>query len=134
MNKIPHFNLTWLLRYWLGFMLIYHSHWLFFEPDATKEFVAFIASKGFPVPEILAYLAKSIEFFGGALLLTGLYTRLVSFLIVLVLGIAALYIHKGLFWSEGELAFNYFLIAVILFFNPNIPFKLFKKNNKIEEK
>jgi len=127
MNKIPHLNLTWFLRYWLGFMLIYHSHWLFFEPDRTKDFIEFVASQGFPIPEILAYLAKSIEFFGGIMLLTGLYTRLTSFLIVLVLSIAALYVHKGLVWGEGELAFNYLLIAIILFFKPNTPFKLFNK-------
>jgi len=114
-------------------MLINHSYWFFLEPNEAIEFTVYLADHHFPLPNILGFIAKSIEFIGGILLLFGLWTRLVSFLIVMVLGVAAFYMHKGLIWSEGELAFTYLLMAFILFFNPKIPFKIFNRK-KIEEK
>lgn len=133
MINIPQLNLVWLLRYWLGFMLMYHSYWAFFEPGGMQDFTMYLSNNNFVFPKVLAVLAKSIEFFGGLLLVIGLWTRLVSFLMILVLGVAVFFMHKGLFWSEGELAFCYVLMAVILFFNPNIPFKLLNKKQKIRE-
>ncbi|WP_273565841.1 DoxX family protein [Maribacter halichondriae] len=131
MIKIPKLNLVWIIRYWLGIMLMYHSYWFFFETNGSQDFTAYLENNHFPLPNILGFIAKSVEFFGGLLLVLGLWTRLVSILIVSVLGVAVFYMHKGLFWSEGELAFCYLLMAIILFFNPEIPFKIFnRKNNK----
>lgn len=128
--NLPHINLVWILRYWLGFMLMFHSYWAFFEPNGMQEFATYLSKNNFIFPEILATIAKSIEFFGGLLLVLGLWTRLISFLMILVLGTAVFYMHKGSFWSEGELAFCYVLMAVILFFNPNVPFKIFNIKQK----
>ena len=126
LNKIPHLNLIWLIRYWLGAMMIYHSYWAFFDDNGLTGFAEYLVKSCFPEAYSLplAILSKSIEFFGGILLFFGFATRLVSFLIILVMGIAVFYMHKGLIWGEGELAFNYLLMAIILFFNPSIPFKI----------
>ncbi len=127
MNKIPKIDITWLLRYWLGLMMMYHSYWTFFDEGGLTGFAQYLTESGFPKNSsfLLAVVSKSIEFFGGLLLILGIGTRLISFLIMVVMGVAVFYIHEGLILGEGELGFNYFLIAVILFFNPSIPFHLF---------
>ena len=132
--KIPHYNLIWVIRYWLGIMMVYHSYWFFFEANGAKDFTGYLESNGFVFPQVQAIIAKSVEFFGGLLLILGLWTRFVSFMIALVFCVIVFYMHKGLIWSEGELAFNYLLMAIILFFNPEIPFQFikFKKINNYE--
>ena len=124
--NFPEKNVTWLLRYWLGIMMMYHSHWVFFEPDGLSGFADYLSKHGFPIPYVMAIISKSIEFFGGILLILGIGTRVVAFLMASVLGVAVFYMHKGLFWSEGELAFNYFLMAIVLFLMPSIPFHILK--------
>jgi len=131
MIKIPNLHVTWILRYWLGIMMMYHSYWFFFEPNGMQDFTTFLADNGFPLPRVLGFIAKSIEFGGGALLLLGLWTRLVALMIILVLGVAVFYTHSGLVWSEGELAFSYLLLAVILFFNPDIPYQFLNRKSKL---
>lgn len=127
--KIPVIDLVWILRYWLGVMMIYHSYWAFFDEGGLSGFAGYLVKNGFPesLSYGLAVVSKGIEFFGGIILLTGIATRLVAFFIFLVMGVAVFYMHKGLIWSEGELAFNYLLISIILFFNPYIPFQIFSK-------
>lgn len=130
MNRLlsfPEKNVTWLLRYWLGAMMMYHSYWAFFDEGGLSYFADYLGKHGFPIPHVLAIISKSIEFFGGLLLILGIATRPIALLVSSVMGVAVFYMHKGLFWSEGELAFNYFIMAVILFFMPNIPFSPFKK-------
>ena len=133
MQKLPNKDVTYLLRYWLGGMMIYHSYWVFFDDGGLVGFAGYLVKNGFPesLSYILALLSKGIEFFGGILLLTGFATRVISFLIILVMGVAVFFMHKGLFWSEGELAFNYLLMAFILCLNPKIPFNLIQRIKKI---
>lgn len=129
LNKFPIKDLTFVLRYWLGAMLIYHSYWAFFDKGGMEGFAGYLVKSGFPesLSYGLAVISKGIEFFGGIVLLTGFATRVVSFLIILVMGVAVFYMHKGLIWSEGELATNYLIMAIILFFMPNTPFNIFKQ-------
>ena len=122
--KIQEFNLIWLIRYWLGLMMILHSYKTLFDAEMLQGFTQYLAEKNFPIPNIMALISKAFEFVGGLLLVFGLYTRVAAIMIVIVLGVAAFYVHKGLIFGEGELAFTYFLLAVILFFKPNIPFTL----------
>ena len=125
--NFPEKNVTWLLRYWLGFMMMYHSYWAFFEADGLSGFAEHLGKHGFPIPYAMAIASKSIEFFGGLVLISGVATRFIAFLIASVMGVAVFYMHKGLLWSEGELAFNYFLMAIILFFMPSIPYHFSKR-------
>ena len=120
LEKIPTRDLTWILRIWLGSMMIYHSYWAFFDEGGLTGFAGYLVKNGFPesLSFGLAILSKGIEFFGGIVLLSGLATRLASLLVALIMGVAVFYLHKGLIWSEGELATNYLIIAIILFFSP----------------
>lgn len=116
--KIGTYNITWILRYWLGAIMMYHSYWAFFNKEGLSGFSEYLDNYGFPAPFLLAIIAKAIEFGGGFLLIMGIATRIVSLLIGLVMIVAVFIMHKGLFWSEGELAFNYLLLSIVLFLNP----------------
>lgn len=124
LNRLRHRNVTWVLRYWLGVMMVYHSYWAFFDEGGMSGFADYLNGNGIPFPFFMAVMAKSSEFFGGILLLIGLLTRVASLLIFCVMFVAVFHMHHGLVWSEGELAFNYLLMAAILFFEPNTPFNL----------
>lgn len=129
LDKLPVKDLTFVLRYWLGAMMIYHSYWAFFDEGGLGGFAEYLVKSGFPesLSFALAIISKGIEFFGGIILLTGFATRVAAFLIILVMSVAVFYMHKGLIWSEGELATNYLIMAIILFFMPNTPFNIFKQ-------
>lgn len=55
---------------------------------------------GLPMPEVMAALASGTEFFGGILLLLGLFTRLISIPLAFTMLIAAVTVH----WQNGWLA------------------------------
>ncbi len=125
-KKLPFFNLTWLIRYWLGIMLIFHSY----EPlllGGMSGFAGYLESLGIPFPAIAAYVAKISECLGGLMTILNIWTRFFTALIIIVMLVAVFIGHKGLIFGEAELAFNYLLLSSILFFKPNMPFKLFNR-------
>lgn len=124
--SFPNINLIWLIRYWLGIMMIWHSY----EPllvTGVDGFSGFLESLGIPFPVVMAYVAKLAELVGGLMLIVNYKSRLFSGLIIVVMLVATFVAHKGLIFGEAEMAFNYLILATILFFNPEIPFKIFKK-------
>lgn len=129
MNKhIPTLDLSWLIRYWLGLMMIFHSY----EPlliGGLSGFATYLDSLGIPFPTIGAYAAKISECLGGLMIILNIWTRFFSGLIIIVMSVAVFVGHKGLIFGEAELAFNYLLLAVVLFFKPSIPFNLLKNSN-----
>lgn len=52
------------------------------DPDRMAEFAAFMRQFNFPAPEILAPLSVWFQFFCGALLIAGLFTRWAGLLMV----------------------------------------------------
>ncbi|WP_222984772.1 DoxX family protein [Flagellimonas meishanensis] len=125
-KKIPVLDVTWLIRYWLGIMMILHSYeTLLF--DGISGFAGYLEALGIPFPAVAGYLAKVSECLGGLMIILNIWTRLFSALIGMVMLVAVFVGHKGLIFGEAELAFNYFLLAVVLFFRPSIPFKLINK-------
>ncbi len=81
-----------LLRAALGIIFIYHGYPKLFTHtrDAMQGFV----HMGFP--SYFVYLAGVIEFFGGFLLILGLFTRIAALLIFLEMCVALVKVH-GLF-------------------------------------
>ncbi|SDJ66759.1 Uncharacterized membrane protein YphA, DoxX/SURF4 family [Ferrimonas sediminum] len=55
---------------------------------------------GLPFPEVMAGLAAGTEFFGGILLVVGLFTRLISLPLMVTMLVAAFTVH----WENGWLA------------------------------
>ncbi|MBT0586566.1 HvfX family Cu-binding RiPP maturation protein [Alteromonas oceanisediminis] len=74
---------------------------------------------GLPFPTVMAGLATGTELIGGALLLAGLLTRLISIPLMITMLVAALSVH----WENGWLAIadsSSWLANGTLFYNPSV--------------
>ena len=79
-----------LLRVALGVIFIYHGYPKLF--GHTRQTMDAFAHMGFP--PYFAYLAGVIEFFGGCLLIVGLFTRIAGLLIAAEMAVALVQVHK----------------------------------------
>lgn len=79
-----------LLRVALGVIFIYHGYPKLF--GHTRQTMEAFAHMGFP--PYFAYLAGVIEFFGGCLLIAGLFTRVAGLLIAAEMAVALIQVHK----------------------------------------
>ncbi|MGA8869729.1 MAG: DoxX family protein [Candidatus Acidiferrales bacterium] len=79
-----------LLRVALGVVFIYHGYPKLF--GHTRQTMDAFAHMGFP--PYFAYLAGVIEFFGGCLLIVGLFTRIAGLLIAAEMAVALVQVHK----------------------------------------
>jgi putative oxidoreductase len=79
-----------LLRVALGAIFIYHGYPKLF--GHTRDAMQNFAHLGFP--GYFAYIAGVIEFFGGCLLLLGLFTRLAGLLLAGEMAVALWRVHK----------------------------------------
>lgn len=78
-----------LLRLGLGLIFIYHGYpKLFAHP---KEWLDNFQHMGFP--RYFAYISGAIEFFGGLMLIAGLFTRVAALLISIEMAIAVWRVH-----------------------------------------
>ncbi|HEV2490764.1 MAG TPA: DoxX family protein [Candidatus Acidoferrales bacterium] len=78
-----------LLRLGLGIIFIYHGFPKLFTH--TGDALAAFPHMGFPA--YFAYIAGIVEFFGGCLLVAGLFTRIAALLIAGEMAIALLKVH-----------------------------------------
>lgn len=79
-----------LLRIALGVIFIYHGYpKLFGHTRQTMD-----AFRHMGLPPYFAYLAGVIEFFGGCLLIVGLFTRVAGLLIAAEMAVALVQVHK----------------------------------------
>jgi putative oxidoreductase len=104
-----------VLRVVLGAVMIGHGHGKVF--GGLAHHVQFVSSLG--LPGWLAYPSAFTEFFGGILVIAGLFTRFVSLAILIDLGVAIWRVHwkSGLLGAGGyELPLALAAIAVALIF------------------
>ena len=78
----------------------------------SSEFINGTSKIGFPMPEFFAWAATLSEFLGGAFLALGLFTRLSSLFIAIVMLVALLRVHMADPYPKQELAFLYLFIAI----------------------
>ncbi|HEV2297126.1 MAG TPA: DoxX family protein [Candidatus Acidoferrales bacterium] len=88
LNKLRPLALL-LLRLGLGIIFIYHGFPKLFTH--MSEAVASFPHMGFP--SYFAYVAGIVEFFGGCLMIAGLFTRIAALLIAGEMAIAILKVH-----------------------------------------
>jgi putative oxidoreductase len=82
-------------------------------------FIQDTANMGFPFPTFFAWVAVLSEFFGGILLMLGLFTRPAALLNVLVTFTASFIYHKGDIGNAGLLSFFFMIMCLcILLFGP----------------
>ncbi len=103
-----------VLRLWLGIAMVKYSFPVVFN-NGFAEFGDWLGSMNFPLPYLLAYLAKGGEFIGGILLVLGLFTRVSSVFIMVNMAVAALIVGEAKILEGAELAFSYLLIATMVF-------------------
>jgi putative oxidoreductase len=95
-----------LLRFGLGLIFVYYGYPMLFT-DAHHAAEGF-AKMGLPFP--MSYVVGIIEFFGGALLIAGLFTRLAALSLAVVMAGAIWKVHLG----KGLLAVGEYQFALIV--------------------
>ena len=78
----------------------------------SSEFINATSKIGFPMPEFFAWAATLSEFLGGAFLALGLFTRLSSLFIAIVMAVALFGVHINDPYPVQELAALYLFIAI----------------------
>lgn len=111
-----------LLRFFVGLALctVFEK---FFPKNGIwgpqEWFIQDTANMGFPFPIFFAWVAVLSEFFGGILLMLGLFTRPAALLNVLVTFTASFIYHKGDIGNAGLLSFFFMIMCLcILLFGP----------------
>src|SRR3954451_17244999 len=100
-----------VLRIMVGFLL---------APHGAQKLYGFLAPPGMPSFPMFSqfWVGGVLEFFGGLLLILGLFTRPVAFLLSGMLAVAYFQVHaRGGFWplaNQGELAVLYCFVLLYL--------------------
>ena len=108
------------LRLALGIVFLMHgSQKMFgaFGGPGIEGTQGFMASLGVVLPGLIGIVVAAVEFFGGMLVLLGLFTRYASLLIAIDMLFAFLLVHakNGFFLPMGfEFVFALFLAAIAL--------------------
>jgi len=97
----------------------------FYEPAMNKwsdiESIAnWFGSIGIPMPLLNAYMAASTEIIGVVLLTLGLFTRLISVPLIVVMIVAILTVHLPNGFSAGDNGFEiplYYMLFLFTFFS-----------------
>lgn len=111
-SRLEYLNIAIVLvRFWLGTVMLKHSGTYLFL-GKVPELAAFLESLNWPFPFLMAYSSQITEFLAAILILLGI--RYGAWLMAFTLGIAVIFAHSGLIYSEAELPFNYFLMSVVL--------------------
>jgi uncharacterized membrane protein YphA (DoxX/SURF4 family) len=124
-NKFYNEKTAWdilllLIRIWLGYRMfsagyasvidiIFHpKERVFFENWFGKEL-------HFPMPVVMAFIAKGAELSGGVFVFIGLFTRVAASVIAFTMLVATLVANLGEnFVIDGGFTISYFLFAIIL--------------------
>ena len=95
----------------------------FYEPAMKKwqdidSVAGWFGSMGIPYPTMNAYLAASTEIIGVALLVLGLFTRLISLPLIVIMLVAIFMVHIDNGFSAGVNGFEiplYYMIFLLIF-------------------
>ena len=97
----------------------------FYEPAMMKwqdinSVAEWFGSMGIPFPTLNAYMAATTEISGVVLLTLGLFTRLISIPLIVVMIVAIVTVHLGNGFSAGDNGFEiplYYMTFLIIFFS-----------------
>jgi len=95
----------------------------FYEPAMSKwkdinGIATWFGSMGIPFPTLNAYMAASTEVLGVVLLTLGLFTRLISVPLMVVMVVAIMTVHLAHGYSAGDNGFEiplYYLLFLFIF-------------------
>lgn len=109
-----------MVRIWLGYRMFTASYssvtGIILHPEQRPFFEKWFGHDlHFPMPLIMAFLAKGAELTGGIFVFAGLFTRPAAFLIAFTMLVATLTANLGENWNiDGGFTVSYFLFAMIL--------------------
>jgi putative oxidoreductase len=118
-TKIRNYFLL-MVRIWLGYRMIGASYSsvvdILFHPKERDFFIKWFGDElHFPMPLIMAFLAKSSELLGGTLVIPGLFTRPAAGLIAFTMFVATITANLGADWViDGGFTVSYVLFALLL--------------------
>lgn len=99
-----------VLRIVLGIVFFVHG-WPKLMGGGVNMVQGMLASVGWPVPALFAWIVTLLEFFGGLALIAGAFTRPVAALLAVEMVIAALLFHVGkgfvVFRPEGQWGYEF---------------------------
>ena len=118
------YNTVWdvvllLTRIWLGYRLFTASYssvvGILTSPTERLFFQKWFGEElHFPLPVLMAFLAKGAELSGGIFLLFGLFTRISASIVAFTMFIATITANLGENWViDGGFTVSYFFFAVI---------------------
>ncbi len=95
----------------------------FYEPAMSKwndidSVAQWFGSMGIPFPTINAYMAAGTEILGVGLLVLGLFTRLISLPLIIIMIVAIFTVHIGNGFSAGSNGFEiplYYMVFLMIF-------------------
>ena len=108
-----------LIRLWLAYAMIRNGNSVISIFTSEEERVFFRKwfgdELGFPIPLVMATLAKGSEFLGGICILLGFYTRIAASFVSFTMLVATLTANLGKdFNIDGGFTISYFLFGLVL--------------------
>jgi putative oxidoreductase len=108
-------NAIVIVRVILGLLISRHGLEVF-EPGQMEGMIRWMKDDfDFPAPAFMTYLAKAIEFACGLLLAIGLFSRISSLLLAIVMGVIVFGIGKSAIFYDDEHPFLFCLFFVTFF-------------------
>jgi uncharacterized membrane protein YphA (DoxX/SURF4 family) len=102
-----------LLRIWCGVIFIKYGLTILHN-NSVLDFADTLKQNDFPLPVLCAFLNKSVEFFGGTLLVAGFLKRIASTLLIINMLVATFVFHHGLVLSNGLTTFLLLLCLMVI--------------------
>jgi putative oxidoreductase len=122
-----------LIRILVGLMMAYHGTETF---DAAKmtDYGKWLGDLHFPNPQLMAYLGKGTEFFGGVFLALGLFTRFATVPLSITMLVISFFMGKGKIFMDDQHPFLFVLLFLVFFFvgagKWSLDYWLFDKKNE----
>jgi uncharacterized membrane protein YphA (DoxX/SURF4 family) len=104
-----------LVRIMLGVLLMYHG-WQLFETQDMNGFADVLFNMSMPFPEAMAYTGKLVELLGGFFLILGLFTRLVTALLLISFVFITFVMGEGKIFADNQHPFLLSLLSLMFFF------------------
>lgn len=126
------FDGIFIVRIFTGILIIPHGLELF-DPNSMKETLNFLNDIRFPLATPLGYLAKICEFFGGILIIAGLFTRIVTIPLIITMCVLIKIMGGGNIFNDTSATLFLLLFLSILFTGPgkwSLDYLLFDRKNK----
>ena len=107
-------NGIFVIRVLTAVMIIPHGFEML-SADKMHDNIAFLKDVKFPLPVFMGYFAKVVEVLGGILLAAGLFTRLITIPLMIIMVVVTANMNN---WNifNGELTFLFFLLFLMFLF------------------